>query len=69
LPKPSARDDSIIVLTSSIWVLALASVATFASAEIVVTDDVAKRVRLHAPATRIVALAPSLTELAFSAGA
>lgn len=38
-------------------------------AEIVVTDDTGKLVRLNAPAQRIVSLAPHTTELLFAAGA
>ncbi len=38
-------------------------------AELVVTDDTGKLVRLHAPAQRIVSLAPHVTELLFAAGA
>jgi len=39
------------------------------AANIAVHDDLARKVELKAPAQRIVALAPFLTELAFSAGA
>lgn len=39
------------------------------AASISVTDDSGRKVELRAPAKRIVALAPFLTELAFSAGA
>ena len=38
-------------------------------AEVVVTDDAGRAVRLHAPARRIVGLAPHATELLFAAGA
>jgi iron complex transport system substrate-binding protein len=38
-------------------------------AELVVADDTGKLVRLHAPAKRIVSLAPHATELLFAAGA
>ena len=43
--------------------------ASAQSAEIVVVDDSRSEVRLAAPARRIISLAPSLTELAYSAGA
>lgn len=39
------------------------------AAEVSLVDDTGRKVELKAPATRIVALAPFLTELAFSAGA
>jgi iron complex transport system substrate-binding protein len=39
------------------------------AAPIVVTDDNARKLTLDTPASRIVTLAPSLTELAFTAGA
>lgn len=47
--------------------LLLATVA--ARAEVAVTDDAGRVVRLHAPAQRIVSLAPHATELLFAAGA
>lgn len=40
-----------------------------ARAELAVTDDAGHRISLHAPATRIVSLAPHATELLFAAGA
>ncbi len=40
-----------------------------ASAEVSAADDTGQRIRLPAPATRIVSLAPHLTELLFAAGA
>jgi len=49
--------------------LTLAAVATSVRAEVVVTDDAGRVVRLHAPAQRIVSLAPHATELLFAAGA
>ena len=57
------------------WLLCLALAARCAfaplicAADIVVTDDRGSVLRLSAPATRIVALAPSITELVFAAGA
>ena len=49
-------------------VLAL-GIATAVHAEIVVTDDTGAKVRLAAPARRIVSLAPHITETLFAAGA
>ena len=49
--------------------LTLAAVATSVHAEVVVTDDAGRVVRLQAPAQRIVSLAPHATELLFAAGA
>jgi len=49
--------------------LTLAVLAIPARADVVVTDDTGRIVRLHAPAQRIVSLAPHATELLFSAGA
>lgn len=49
--------------------LTLAAAATSVHAEVVVTDDAGQLVRLHAPAQRIVSLAPHATELLFAAGA
>ena len=49
--------------------LTLAAAATPVRAEVVVTDDAGRVVRLHAPARRIVSLAPHATELLFAAGA
>ena len=49
--------------------LTLAATATPARAEVVVTDDTGRVVQLHAPARRIVSLAPHATELLFAAGA
>ena len=48
---------------------ALAVAASLARADIVVTDDRGVRLRLDTPAERIVALAPSITELVYAAGA
>jgi len=42
---------------------------TTARAEIVVTDDAGRQLRLAAPAKRIVSLAPHVTELLYAAGA
>jgi len=49
--------------------LTLVVLAAPACAELVVTDDTGKLVRLHASAQRIVSLAPHATELLFAAGA
>lgn len=49
------------------WILALASFSVHA--EIVVRDDTDATVRLAAPASRIVSLAPHVTETLFAAGA
>lgn len=49
--------------------LLLAMTATPVCAEVVVMDDAGRVVRLHAPAQRIVSLAPHTTELLFAAGA
>src|SRR4030066_70070 len=49
--------------------LTLAVLAAPACAELVVTDDAGKLVRLPAPAQRVVSLAPHATELLFAAGA
>ena len=43
--------------------------AACAAAAVTLTDDLGRKVELKAPAQRIVALAPFLTELAYSAGA
>lgn len=43
-------------------------IASSVAAPLAVTDDLGRRVELKQPARRIVALAPFLTELAFSAG-
>ncbi|HEX4782376.1 MAG TPA: cobalamin-binding protein [Usitatibacter sp.] len=43
--------------------------ASSAAAAISLTDDLGRKVELHAPAQRIVSLAPSLTELVYTAGA
>jgi iron complex transport system substrate-binding protein len=50
------------------WVLAL-GMAAVVRAEVVVTDDSGTKVRLAAPARRIVSLAPHITETLFAAGA
>lgn len=47
------------------WLLA----ATGPRAEIILTDDLGRRVALREPARRIVTLAPSITEAAFAVGA
>ena len=55
-----------------IIVLALACCLTYApahAAEIRITDDSGAEVILRQPASRIVSLAPHLTELLFAAGA
>jgi iron complex transport system substrate-binding protein len=49
--------------------LALLIAATFAQADIAVTDDRGQALRLAQPAQRIVSLAPHITELLFAAGA
>lgn len=49
--------------------LSMPLIAASALAQIVVTDDVGKSVRLEAPATRIVSLAPHITENLYAAGA
>lgn len=49
------------------WILALASFSVHA--EIVVRDDTGATVRLATPASRIVSLAPHVTETLFAAGA
>ena len=53
------------VMLAGMLALALSAHA----AEITVTDDRGKRVTLLAPAQRIIALAPSITELVYAAGA
>jgi len=52
----------------NIFLAALVSVASFAEA-ITLTDDAKQSITLPKPAQRIITLAPSLTELAFAAGA
>ena len=49
--------------------ITLSLFATALSAEILVTDDLGNSLRLEKPATRIVSLAPHLTELVYAAGA
>ncbi len=49
--------------------LLLVAFAATARAEVVITDDTGATVRLAAPATRIVSLAPHITETLFAAGA
>ncbi|MGZ5084596.1 MAG: cobalamin-binding protein, partial [Usitatibacter sp.] len=44
-------------------------VTSSAAASISITDDLGRRVELKEPARRIVALAPFLTELVYTAGA
>src|SRR5688500_16579181 len=52
------------------WVAFVLLVFAFnAKAEVVVSDDYGNHVRLPAPASRIVSLAPHLTELLYAAGA
>lgn len=53
------------------WLLCLLLAARFgaAAADVVVTDDRGVALRLAAPALRIVALAPSITEMVYAAGA
>ena len=55
--------------SACIGVLMLFCITPSAAAEISLLDDTGRKVELKAPAKRIVALAPFLTELAFSAGA
>ncbi len=47
----------------------LISVASYVHATVVSTDDAQQKITLSQPAQRIITLAPSLTELAFAAGA
>ncbi|MDX1319252.1 MAG: hypothetical protein R3207_03690, partial [Oceanospirillum sp.] len=54
---------SLIALTPA------AALASSLNTEITLQDDLHNSVRLHQPAQRIVSLAPSVTELLFSAGA
>jgi iron complex transport system substrate-binding protein len=51
------------------FLVMLAVLVIPAHADVVVTDDAGQVVRLHAPAQRIVSLAPHATELLFAAGA
>ena len=61
---------SLADLASALFLcLSLSSVSAAALAEIIVTDDVGKSVRLEAPASRIVSLAPHITEDLYAAGA
>ncbi len=57
------------VQTGLVTLLMLAVLTAPVRAEIAVTDDAGRAVRLHAPAQRIVSLAPHATELLFAAGA
>lgn len=57
------------VTVAAISLAAQAGVHTHARAEVAVTDDAGRIVRLQGPAQRIVALSPHLTELVFDAGA
>jgi iron complex transport system substrate-binding protein len=50
------------------WAVVLLFCSANAAAEVAVTDDYGNTVRLRAPATRIVSLAPHLTELVYAAG-
>ena len=54
---------------SAVFLLAQLATTTANSAGITVSDDRGKRVALLAPAQRIIALAPSITELVYAAGA
>ncbi len=49
--------------------LAIPALLATARAEIVVTDDTGETIHLSVPASRIISLAPNLTELLFAAGA
>ena len=62
-------DPSIMKLLLSIFALMSASATTYQDSAITVEDFLGRQVRLEAPATRIVALAPHIVENAFSAGA
>jgi iron complex transport system substrate-binding protein len=55
--------------THAFVALALSFAGLAARAEVDLTDDLGRRVRMAAPARRVVTLAPSLTEAAFAAGA
>lgn len=50
------------------WILALAALALHARAAVTVIDDDGNKVTLQQPAQRIVAMAPHVTELLFTAG-
>ncbi|MEP7069337.1 MAG: helical backbone metal receptor, partial [Usitatibacter sp.] len=58
-------------MKKKLWICAFIAVCTTSSvaASISLKDDLGRRVELNQPAQRIVTLAPSLTELAFSVGA
>jgi iron complex transport system substrate-binding protein len=56
-------------LALTILFLAVAAPIRTGIAAIVVTDDIGNRVSLPGPATRVISLAPHLTELMFSIGA
>jgi iron complex transport system substrate-binding protein len=51
------------------WAVALLMCPLFGQAELGVTDDSGRSVRLAAPAQRVVSLGPHLTEMVFAAGA
>jgi iron complex transport system substrate-binding protein len=67
-PLPVRRLFSLLQLATFLGGF-IAVVSVTAAQPITVTDDRGKQVVLAAPAQRIVALAPSLAELAFAAGA
>jgi iron complex transport system substrate-binding protein len=56
-------------VTRALAIAAALAVANAACAEVAVVDDAGVRIALRAPARRIVALAPHVTELLFAAGA
>ena len=60
---PPLSVSSVFIRVLCLWVAAGTALA------VTVTDDLGRKVELKAPAQRIVALAPFLTELAYSAGA
>jgi iron complex transport system substrate-binding protein len=62
------RSCSHLCLSVFIRVVSVLLATSSAAASITVTDDLGRNVELTRPAARIVALAPFLTELAFSAG-
>ena len=49
--------------------ITLSILGTALSAEILITDDMGNQLRLEKPATKIVSLAPHLTESVYAAGA
>ncbi|WP_435104053.1 cobalamin-binding protein [Arhodomonas sp. AD133] len=77
-PESGARPERLADLRSQPWIgvmctltwVVLALLATsLAHATVTVEDDSSRTVRLEAPATRIVSLAPHTTEILFAAGA